>query len=92
MSELQFTRDEQQLIDAVAQAPAGAAGRLPHWLAETVPPIALAAFGLYRGRTVYLVVAIAGLVLFNTRRMYRQYRFGQVFRSICLKLRDRQPQ
>jgi hypothetical protein len=90
MSRLEFTPDEERAIKLFAAMPTGVGKRIHSWIAEVVPAVALLSYGLWTGRDVFTIAGFVPLILFSTLRIYRQFKYSQVIRSVFVKIQTHQ--
>ena len=86
MERLELTKEEQDVVRKFASIPTSLRARFPTWLAETLPAVALTCFGLYAGRSIYIVTAVIALLTFNALRLFRQFKYAHILQSICSKV------
>jgi hypothetical protein len=89
MSRLEFTLDEERTIKLFAAMPT-VGNRIHSWIAEVIPAVALLSYGLWSGKPLFIIAGFVPLVFFATLRMYRQFKYSQVLKSICVKIQSHQ--
>lgn len=86
MSHLEFTPDEQRAIKLFAGMPSGVGKRISSWIAEVVPAVAFLAYGLWSDRQAFIIVGFLPLLFFCSLRMFRQFKYSEVIKSIFMKI------
>ena len=86
MKEIDSTAPERKYLEQIQRFPLTKAGHLHRLAAEIVPPAIFIAFGIYREKDVYFVIAIVFLVVLNVRRLVKQRIYLKLLQSISFKL------
>ncbi len=88
MDELVFTDDESEAIGKYAAMPVNVTAAINSVAAELVPAVAAFAWGLYRDKTLFLVLGMFLLIYMTGYRAFKQFRYAKLLKSICTKIRD----
>jgi hypothetical protein len=86
MSKLNLTPEEAQAVRLFSMMPLGIGRRIHSCIAEVIPAIGLVTYGLWASRPVFVITGFGALLFFNGLRMFRQFKYATILRSICSKI------
>ncbi len=86
MSGLDFSDDEQTAISLYSKMPVKIVAAIGSVAAEVVPAVASFAYGVYRGKLLFLVLGMFILIYMIGYRAFKQFRYAKLLKSICSKI------
>ncbi len=86
MSGLDFSDEEQTAISLYSKMPVEIVASISSVAAEVVPAVACFAYGVYRGKLVFLILGMFLLIYMIGYRVFKQFRYAKLLKSICSKI------
>ena len=90
MSELHFTDEEQELVNAMARDRHGVASRLGFYASVLVPVFVIGGYGIFRADFLATVLALVGLAIFVCWNLSQESKYAGLYKSIFQKVAQHQ--
>lgn len=90
MSELHFTDEERDLVDAMARDRHGVVSRLGFYASVLVPVFVIGAYGIFRSDFLATVLALVGLAIFVCWNLSQESKYVGLYKSIFRKVAQHQ--
>ena len=90
MSDLHFTDEERELVDAMARDRHGMASRLGFYAAVLVPVLVFGAYGVIRRDLLATALALVGLAIFVCWNLSEESKYIGLYQSIFRKVAQHQ--
>lgn len=90
MSELHFTDEEQELVDAMAHDRQSVASRLGFYASVLVPVFVMGGYGIFRADFLATFLALVSLAIFVCWNLTQESKYVGVYKSIFQKVAQHQ--
>lgn len=90
MSELHFTDEERDLVDAMARDRHSVASRLGFYASVLVPVFVIGGYGIFRADFLAMVLALVGLAIFVCWNLSQESKYVGLYKSIFQKVAQHQ--
>jgi hypothetical protein len=90
MSDLHFTEEEAQLVDAMARDRHGVASRLGFYASVLVPAFVFGAYGIINRDFLATVFSLIGLAIFVCWNLLQESKYVGLYKSIFQKVAQHQ--